>query len=86
MQVPLAEAATHLSELAARAEAGEEIVLTRGDAPSVRLVVDRRKPTSAEKRAVLERFRGVAKGKPEWQGVTAATASDFLYDKFGLPA
>lgn len=86
MQVTLAEAAANLPELAARAEAGEEIVLTRGDAPHARLVVDRRKPTPEEKRAVLERFRGVAKGKPEWEGVTAATAADFLYDENGLPA
>lgn len=86
MHVTLAEAADNLSELAARAEAGEEVVLTRGDAPSVRLVVDRRRPTAEEKRAILERFRGIVKGRPEWEGVTAATAADFLYDENGLPA
>ena len=112
MQVSLAEAATHLSELAARAEAGEEIVLTRGDAPSVRLVIDHRKPERADapasmseldvsntsvpafdreqvrqrRRRVLEEFRGILKGKPGLEGVTAANIADDLYDEDGLPA
>ncbi len=76
MHVTLAEAATNLPEFAARAEVGENVVLTRGDA----------KPTPEEKRAVLKRYRGVGKGRPEWEGVTAATAADFLYDDHGLPA
>lgn len=64
MQVSLAEAATHLSELAARAEAGEEVVLTRGDAPSVLLVIDHRK---------LERSNGPASF--DETGVTGANAT-----------
>ena len=40
--VNMHEAKTHLSELVARAEAGEEIVIARSGAPAVRLVpVDR---------------------------------------------
>lgn len=111
MQVSLAEAATHLSELAARAEAGEEVVLTRGDAPSIRLVVDHRRPERADgqaspgelrvvgtnatasereevrqrRRRVLEEFRGVLKGRPGLEGVTAANIADDLYDEDGLP-
>jgi prevent-host-death family protein len=36
--VNMHEAKTHLSELVARAEAGEEIVIARSGAPAVRLV------------------------------------------------
>ena len=86
MRVALEEAAANLAELACRVDAGEEVVLTRGEAPDIRLVAGRRKPTAEEKRAVLERYRGIAKGRPEWEGVTAATAADFLYDENGLPA
>jgi antitoxin (DNA-binding transcriptional repressor) of toxin-antitoxin stability system len=112
MQISLAEAATHLSELAARAEAGQEIVLTRGDAPSVRLVIDHRKLERGDalasmseldvsgttvaasdreevrqrRRRVLEEFRGVLKGKPGLERVTAANIADDLYDEDGLPA
>ncbi|WP_375429465.1 type II toxin-antitoxin system Phd/YefM family antitoxin [uncultured Sphingomonas sp.] len=101
-----------MSELAARAEAGEEIVLTRGDAPSVRLVIEGRKPERLDgpanfdelgvsgasatasdreevrqrRRRVLEEFRGVLKGQPGMEGVTAANIADDLYDEDGLPA
>jgi prevent-host-death family protein len=86
MQVSVSDAKAQLTDLVRRAEAGGDVVLTRHGQPAVRLVPIQRKPTSDEKRAVLERFRGVAQGKPEWQGVTAATVADFLYDEFGLPA
>ncbi len=61
-------------------------MLTRHGQPAVRLMPIERKRTPEEKRAVLEKYRGIMKGKPEWEGVTAATAADFLYDEFGLPA
>jgi len=38
MRISLAEAETQLGELVRRAEAGDEIVLTRDGKPSVRLV------------------------------------------------
>lgn len=40
----------------------------------------------ARRRKALDAFRGIAKGRPEWEGVTAENASDFLYDENGLPA
>jgi prevent-host-death family protein len=86
MDVAISEAKAQLTDLVRRAEAGEDVVLTRHGHPAVRLVPVKRKPTPEEKRAVLKRLTGVAKGMPEWEGVTAATAADFLYDDDGLPA
>ena len=49
--VKIGEAKTHLSELLARVEAGEEFVITRGNDPVARLVpIDER----AKRRAVVE--------------------------------
>jgi len=87
MDVAISEAKAQLTDLVRRAEAGEDVVLTRHGHPAVRLVPIKRKPTQEEKRALLEKLRGCAKGMPEWEGVTAATAADFLYDdETGLPA
>jgi prevent-host-death family protein len=87
MNVAISEAKAHLTDLVRRAEAGEDVVLTRHGHPAVRLVPVKRKPTEEEKRELLRRLSGVAKGMPEWEGVTAATAADFLYDdETGLPA
>ena len=86
MDVAISEAKAHLTDLVRRAEAGEDVVLTRHGQPAVRLVPVRPKPNPARKRALLKRLTGVAQGLPEWEGVTAATAADFLYDDDGLPA
>ena len=86
MQVSLADAAPLLAELAARAEAGEEVVLTRGDAPPVRLVLAEQESIKERRRRVLERYRGAWKGLPQFEGCTAATLTDDLYDEDGLPA
>ena len=86
MDVAISEAKAQLTDLVRRAEAGEEVVLTRHGHPAVQLVPVKRRPTREEKRALLEKLRGSAKGMPEWEGVTAATAADFLYDdETGLP-
>ena len=52
--VKVGEAKTHLSELLARVEAGEEFVIARGNDPVARLVpLDER----AKRRAVIEAMR-----------------------------
>lgn len=86
MQIALSHAKARLSELAARAEKGEEIVLTRRGQPAVRLVAEQRRVTPEEKRAVLEKYRGILKGRPDMEGVTSSNIADFLYDENGLPA
>lgn len=85
MQVSVSDAKAQLTDLVRRAETGEDVVLTRHGQPTVRLVPVQRKPTAEEKRAVLEQFRGILKGRPGLDGVTAANIADDLYDENGLP-
>ena len=85
MNVPVSEAKARLTDLVRRAEAGEEVVLTRRGAPAVRLTACRpsRKPTNLL--AILDEIsrRAAAKATP---GPCAARSQDFLYDdEFGLP-
>jgi len=84
VRLSLSEAKGKLTELARRAEAGEEVILTRRGLPAVKLVSVDRKPTAAEKRRLMEGImeEGRRKALP---GPDAAHAADFLYDEFGLP-
>lgn len=90
MQVSLSEAKARLTELVRRAEAGEQIVLARHGRPVADIVARETKLAPEEVRArrlrAFDAFRGIAKGRPEWEGVTAENAADFLYDEDGLPA
>ncbi|MDX2143599.1 MAG: type II toxin-antitoxin system prevent-host-death family antitoxin [Rhodospirillaceae bacterium] len=82
--VPVTAAKAQLTELVRRAEAGDEVVLTRHGQPAVRLVPVKRKLTPAERGAILEAIgkAGAAKATP---GPSAARSQDFLYDERGLP-
>jgi prevent-host-death family protein len=85
MQISMKQAKAQLTELVKRAEAGEDVVLTRHGRPTVKLVpVERLYDPEARGRAidaVLEAARGRATPGPD-----AAHAADFLYDDDGLPA
>jgi prevent-host-death family protein len=86
MRVPVSEAKGQLTELVRRAEAGEEVVLTRHGQAAVKLVPVVAKPTQEEKAAALERiWKSAAKNKKARSGPSAARSQDFLYDKNGLP-
>jgi prevent-host-death family protein len=86
MRVTVTEAKGQLTELVRRAEAGEEVVLTRHGHSAVRLVPVVTKPTFEEKAAVLERVRkSAAANKKARRGPSAARSQDFLYDENGLP-
>ena len=84
MRATLTEAKGQLAELVRRAEAGEEVVLTRHGQSAVKLVPMKARPTAAEKMASMEAIqkRAAKKAKP---GPCAARSQDFLYDKHGLP-
>jgi prevent-host-death family protein len=83
MRMAISEAKAQLTELVRRAEAGEEIVLTRHGHPTVRLMPVGAMADGPARRALLEGCRkaGAAKAKP---GSSAARSQDFLYDD-GLP-
>ena len=87
MHVSVSAAKEQLTDLVRRAEAGDEVVLTRDGKPAVRLVpagneplVERHRPTREEKMAVLDRLSGMAKGRPGMEGVTSANIGSFLYE------
>jgi prevent-host-death family protein len=84
MRISVTEAKGQLTELVRRAEAGDEVVLTRHGHPAVRLVAIRADRDRKSRRALLESVRasGAAKAKP---GPSAARSQDFLYDDSGLP-
>lgn len=85
MHISVSDAKAQLTDLVRRAEAGDEVILTRHGQPVVRFVPVKRKPLDpAERRRLLEEISasGAAKATP---GPSAARSQDFLYDEYGLP-
>lgn len=84
MQMSVTEAKGQLTELVRRAEAGEEVILTRHGHAAVRLVAVKAMPDRKSRRALLEAVRASAAAKAT-AGPGAARSQDFLYDDDGLP-
>ena len=84
MKISVTEAKGQLTELVRRAEAGDDIVLTRHGHPAVRLVPVQAPSDRKARRALLEAVRasGVMKATT---GAHAARSKDFLYGDGGLP-
>jgi prevent-host-death family protein len=87
MRVSVTEATGQLTELVRRAEAGDEIILTRHGHAAVRLVPIKTAtaPDRKSRRALLEQVRAVAAGKTTTAGPSAARSQDFLYGDDGVP-
>jgi prevent-host-death family protein len=83
MNIAVTDDKAQLTELVRRAEAGEDIVLTRRGRPTVKLVRVRSPEDIRErKRRILEiGRRAAAKATP---GPDAAHSADYLYDDDGL--
>jgi prevent-host-death family protein len=84
MQISVSDAKAQLTELVRRAEAGDEVVLTRHGHPTVRLVAVKPATTAEKRRAVIEAVMAAAAGKAT-PGPCAVRSQDFLYDEDGLP-
>jgi prevent-host-death family protein len=84
VRVSVTEAKVRLTDLVRRAEAGDEVILTRHGHPAVRLAPVKVALDRAERADLLEAIRksGRAKARP---GPDAARSQDFLYDDEGLP-
>jgi prevent-host-death family protein len=84
VRISVTEAKGQLTELVRRAEAGDEVILTRHGQAVVRLTPVRTVVEPAARRALLEAVRqsGSAKATP---GPSAARSADFLYGEDGLP-
>jgi prevent-host-death family protein len=84
MRISVTEAKGQLTELVRRAEAGDEVILTRHGQAAVRLVPVRQVVDAEARRALLEAVRA-AGGAKATAGPTAARSQDFLYGDDGLP-
>jgi prevent-host-death family protein len=84
MQISVTEAKAQLTELVRRAEAGDEIVLTRHGVAAVRLVPIKAVPDAKTRRTVLDAIRRAARVKA-CPGPSAARSQDFLYGESGMP-
>jgi prevent-host-death family protein len=85
MRISVTDAKGQLTELVRRAEAGDEVILTRHGQAAVRLVpVKAARLDPDRRRELLDAIRaaGAAKAIP---GPNAARSQDFLYDDSGLP-
>jgi len=85
MRISVTEAKGQLTELVRRAEAGEEIVLTRHGHDAIRFVPVKPGKTLEERRRLLDSVQAAAAAKVT-AGASAARSQDFLYDDDGLPA
>lgn len=90
MQVSVSDAKGKLTELVRRAEAGDDVVLTRHGQPAVRLVAVQREPDldvlKKRRLAAIDRAISAARLRGPDGGPSAARSQDYLYDENGLPA
>ena len=84
MRVAVSSAKGQLTELIRRAEAGEEIVLTRHGQAVAQLVPIKPSLAPPDRRKLLEAVRAAGAAKVR-AGESAARSQDFLYDAEGLP-
>ena len=84
MQISVTEAKGQLTELVRRAEAGDEVVLTRHGQAAVRLVPVKAVPDAKSRRKLLDAVRAAGAAKAS-AGPNAARSQDFLYGDDGLP-
>ena len=84
MRIPVSEAKGQLTELVRRAEAGDDVVLTRHGKATVRLVPVQPQPNAAARRSFIAAARAAAEHK-RIPGAMAGRSQDFLYDDEGLP-
>jgi len=85
MRISVTDAKGQLTELVRRAEAGDEVILTRHGQAAVRLVAVKKEPLdSMARRKLLEEVRASGSAKAS-KGPSAVKSQDFLYDKKGLP-
>lgn len=84
VKISVSDAKGQLTDLVRRAEAGEDIVLTRHGHDVIRLAPVREPVAASHRRQVLREVAaaGAAKASP---GPDAARSQDFLYGDDGLP-
>lgn len=90
MHIPLSEAKGRLTELVRRAEAGDDVVLTRHGQPAARIIpatpILNSDELRARRRGAIDRAIREARERGPDGGPSAARSQDFLYGEDGLPA
>jgi prevent-host-death family protein len=84
MRVSVTDAKGQLTDLVRRAEAGDEIILTRHGRPAVWLAPVHAPVDRATRRKLMD-AAGRSGAAKAIKGVSAARSQDFLYDEDGLP-
>jgi prevent-host-death family protein len=84
MRISLSDAKAQLTDLVRRAEAGDEVILTRHGQAAVRLVPIRPVLDPSGRRKLLEAVRMSGSSRAT-AGPDAARSQDFLYREDGLP-
>ena len=84
MKLAISEAKARLTDLVRRAEAGEDVVLTRHGHAVARLVALHAKPSGVHRANLIAAIRVRAAAKV-FNGPKAAQSQDFLYDEDGVP-
>ena len=84
MEISVSDAKARITDLVRRAEAGEEVLLTRFGKAVAKLVPVAPRPSAAVRRAVLDAVRAEGRAAAS-SGPDAARSQDFLYDDEGLP-
>jgi prevent-host-death family protein len=82
--IPVSEAKVQILELIRRAEAGEEVVLTRHGKPVARLSAIAARHSASERLQLMHELQLSARQNAS-PGPSAARSQDFLYDDDGLP-
>ena len=84
MRISVTEAKGRLTDLVRRAEAGDQVILTRHGHAAVRLVPVKPVPDAKSRKVLLDAVRASAAAKAI-AGASAARSQDFLYGDDGLP-
>jgi prevent-host-death family protein len=84
MLVSVTDAKAQLTELVRRAEAGDEVILTRHGQARVKIVAINRLPSPEARNAVIQAARKLGSESAR-SGVSAARSQDFLYVDEGMP-
>ena len=85
MRISVTEAKGQLTELVRRAEAGDEVILTRHGHAAVRLVKVAPALDRKTRRALLDAMRRAGAARAS-AGADAARSQDYLYGDDGMPA
>jgi prevent-host-death family protein len=84
MFISVSDAKAQLTELVRRAEAGDEIILTRHGNAAVKLVSVKPSVDSIDRKTVIQRAQKLGR-ESVLEPASAARSQDFLYSDEGMP-